>query len=140
MKSVPISHVGIAVQDLDEAVSRYAMLLGKSGPDLLEDVPEQKVKVAMFSGALPEDGGHIELLAGVAEDSPVSKFVAKRGEGLHHLCVYCENIEAKLAELKQAGVRLIDEVPRTGAGGSKIAFVHPAGTHGVLIELEERKG
>ncbi|MBU0984190.1 MAG: methylmalonyl-CoA epimerase [candidate division Zixibacteria bacterium] len=139
MNSVPISHVGIAVKDLDQAIAAYASLLGRSGPDLIEDVPEQKVKVAMFSGAQPEDGGRVELLMGVAEDSPISKFVDRRGEGLHHLCVYVDDIEAKLGDLKAAGVRLIDEVPRIGAGGCRIAFVHPGGSHGVLIELEERR-
>ncbi|HPC12138.1 MAG TPA: methylmalonyl-CoA epimerase [candidate division Zixibacteria bacterium] len=134
-----ISHVGIAVADLDAAVARYRLLTGGAAP-VIVDVPDQKVRVAIFSGgegAPGHGGGRIELVAPVSDDSPVAKFIAKRGEGLHHICLYVADIERKLAELKAAGARLIDETPRCGAEGNRIAFVHPAGSHGVLLELEE---
>ena len=132
-----VSHVGIAVRKLDEAIATYRLISG-SAPVLIEDVPDQKVKVAMFASA-PETGGRIELLQATSDDSPIAGFIAKRGEGLHHICIYVEDIERRLSELKEAGVKLIDESPRVGAEGSRIAFVHPRGSHGVLIELEERK-
>jgi len=128
------------VKDLDAAVATYSLLTGNDSP-ILEEVPEQKVKVAMLADRSdPEgkDGGRVELLTPTGEDSPIAGFLNKRGEGLHHLCIYVDDIEKKLAELKAAGVRLINETPRVGAGGHRIAFVHPAGTGGVLLELEER--
>ena len=136
-----ISHVGIAVKDLDAAMKQYALLAGHAA-DMIEEVPEQKVKVAMFAAAGAAGhgaGGRVELLMATSEDSPIAKFVERKGEGLHHVCIYVSDIEKKLAELKAAGVRLIDETPRIGAGGCRIAFVHPAGANGVLVELEERK-
>lgn len=135
-----ISHVGLAVVDFEAALKRYQLLTGDGHPRIAE-VPDQQVKVAIFSpdrGATEEAGGRIELVSPTSENSPVAKFLAKRGEGLHHLCLYVDNLDEKLAELKKAGVRLIDETPRVGAEGNKIAFLHPAGTCGVLIELEER--
>ena len=140
-KSSLISHVGIAVKDLDAAMKQYALLAGHAA-DMIEEVPEQKVRVAMFaaSGAnAHEAGGRVELLTATSDDSPIAKFIERKGEGLHHICIYVSDIERKLTELKAAGVRLIDETPRIGAGGCRIAFVHPAGANGVLIELEERK-
>ena len=140
MSKVLVSHIGIAVKDLDAAVATYSLLTGNDSP-ILEEVPEQKVKVAMLADRSdPEgkDGGRVELLTPTGEDSPIAGFLNKRGEGLHHLCIYVDDIEKKLAELKAAGVRLINETPRVGAGGHRIAFVHPAGTGGVLLELEER--
>lgn len=135
-----ISHIGIAVADLDAAIARYVLITGDDAPFIV-DVPDQKVKVAIFSGGATEPGhagGRIELVAASSEGSPIAKFIEKRGEGLHHICIYVEDIERKLDELKAAGARLIDETPRVGAEGNRIAFVHPAGSHGVLIELEER--
>jgi len=135
-----ISHVGIAVADLDRAVARWSLLTGDTTPFITE-VPTQMVKVAIFSGGDSDEahgGGRIELVCPSADDSPIAKYLAKRGEGLHHVCLYVDDIEKKLAELKNAGARLIDETPRIGAEGNRIAFVHPAGTHGVLLELEER--
>ncbi|MCK4632247.1 MAG: methylmalonyl-CoA epimerase [candidate division Zixibacteria bacterium] len=131
-----VSHVGIAVVDLDEAVLKYAGLLG-SNKHVVTEVSDQKVKVAMFA---PDDSGatRIELLAATSPDSPIAKYLKKRGEGLHHICIYVDDIDSRLAELKSAGVRLIDETPRIGAEGNRIAFVHPSGANGVLIELEER--
>ncbi len=134
-----ISHVGIAVADLEQAINRYRLLTGQDEP-VLEEVPDQKVRVAIFSTPCCDDlveGGRIELVAATAPDSPISRFIAKRGEGLHHICVYVDDLEKKLSELKAAGIKLIDETPRTGAQGMKIAFVHPSGMHGVLIELLE---
>jgi methylmalonyl-CoA/ethylmalonyl-CoA epimerase len=134
-----ISHIGIAVADLDIAIERYRQLLGQE-PRGISEVTNQKVRVAMFAPSGSENaGGRIELVAGSSPDSPVTKFVRKRGEGLHHICIYVDDLESTLGLLKVAGVRLIDEVPRIGAEGGKIAFVHPESCHGVLIELEERE-
>jgi len=131
-----VSHVGIAVADLDIAVSKYAAILGSDNHTITE-VNDQKVKVAMFA---PDDPGatRIELLAATSSDSPIAKYLEKRGEGLHHICIYVDDIDSRLAELKSAGIRLIDETPHIGAEGNRIAFVHPSGANGVLIELEER--
>ena len=135
IKKSLISHVGIAVQDLDEAIKQYTIITGSS-PEI-EDVPEQKVKVAIFKNEAGGGEGNIELLSATMPDSPISKFVEKNGEGLHHVCIYVKDIEKKLTELKDAGFRLINEKPLIGAVGNKIAFVHPKDCHGVLIELEE---
>lgn len=137
MSEPSISHIGIAVADLDEAVARYRLLTGGSQPSVSE-VADQKVKVAIF-GSSSGGGGRIELLAATSVESPVARFVEKRGEGLHHICLYVDDISAKLDELKQAGVRLIDEEPRIGAEGNRVAFLHPSSFDGVLIELEERR-
>lgn len=130
-----VAHVGIAVADLDAAIERYTALLGR-GPDRVEEVPEMSVRVALFAG---EDvrGGYVELLAPTNPDNSIARFLEHRGEGLHHVCIHVTDIEKKLAELKALGYRLIDETPRVGALGHKIAFVHPSVSHGVLIELEE---
>jgi methylmalonyl-CoA/ethylmalonyl-CoA epimerase len=139
MSNPLISHIGIAVADLEQAINRYRALTGQDEP-VLEEVPDQKVKVAIFSDPSNDDsikGGRIELVAATASDSPIARFIAKRGEGLHHICFYVDDLEKKLSELKAAGIKLIDEIPRTGAEGKKIAFVHPSGMHGVLIELLE---
>lgn len=132
-----ISHIGIAVKDLGKAVTLFATILGHTAEETI-DVPEQKVRVAMFSSGDASAPGRIELLEATSDDSPIKKFIDKRGEGLHHLAVLVEDIERKLDELRQAGFRLIDETPRVGAEGKKIAFVHPASTSGVLLELQER--
>ncbi len=132
-----VSHVGIAVSDLDAAIESYSRLLGR-GPEAIKEVPGMGVRVALFSGDDP-DGGQVELLAAL-KDNSISRFLARHGEGLHHICIYVDDIERKLAELKAGGVRLIDEAPRVGALGHRIAFVHPEGSRGVLIELEERPG
>lgn len=134
---VLVSHIGIAVADLQQSIAAFQRLTGLTvGP--ITDVPDQQVKVAMFSGENPHAGGRIELVAATSPESPIATFIAKRGEGLHHVCIYVDDIVARLAELKAAGVRLIDESPRIGADGEKIAFVHPSGANGVLIELQER--
>ncbi len=128
-----VSHVGIAVRDLDSAIKSYSVLTGSQNP-AVENIESEKVKVAMFSSG----GGRIELLASTSEDSPIAKFINNRGEGLHHICIYVDDIESKLRELKEAGIKVIDETYRTGAEGKKVAFVHPQDLNGVLIEIEEK--
>lgn len=135
-KNLPlIAHVGIAVKDLNIAKQVYSTILGRE-IDSQEDVAGDHVQVAIFAGA--GDEGKIELVSATSSQSPIARFIERKGAGLHHLCVYCDNIESKLAALKLAGVRLIDEKPRTGAEGKRIAFIHPESTDGVLIELQER--
>lgn len=138
MVSGPISHIGVAVADLDEAIGRYRLLTGQAAP-MVESVPDQKVRVAIFSDGNESGGGRIELVAASSPDSPIARFIERRGEGLHHICLYVDDLDQRLAELKAAGVRLIDETPRIGAEGGRIAFVHPSGCNGVLVELEERR-
>lgn len=125
-----INHIGIAVGKIDEALGFWERALGLSNVHA-ETVDEQKVRVAM----LPLGESRIELLEPTSDDSPVSKFLAKRGGGIHHIAVEVEDIEAALLKLKSSGVRLIDEHPRVGAEGCLVAFVHPASTNGVLLEL-----
>jgi methylmalonyl-CoA epimerase len=127
-----IDHIGIAVKSIEEAVKLYA-LLGLNVTET-ETVEEQKVKVAF----LPLGDSEIELLESTDPDGPVAKYIAAKGEGIQHIAFRVENIEESLATLKEAGVRLIDEKPRRGAGGAKIAFLHPKGTNGTLIELCQR--
>lgn len=128
-----IQHLGVAVGSIDEALAFWRDGLGLELKEI-EIVEDQGVRVAM----LPIGESRIELLEATGEETPVGKFIAKRGPGIHHLCVEVSDIEAKLSELKARGVRLIDESPRIGAGGALVAFVHPAGTGGVLIELTQR--
>jgi methylmalonyl-CoA/ethylmalonyl-CoA epimerase len=130
-----VAHVGIAVADLEAAIGKYSVLLGRQ-PNRVENVPEMSVRVAVFAG---DDihGGFVELLAPINPDNSIARFLERRGEGLHHVCIHVADIEKKLSELKALGYRLIDETPRIGALGHRIAFVHPSASHGVLIELEE---
>ncbi|ASI98987.1 methylmalonyl-CoA epimerase [Thermococcus celer] len=128
-----IDHVGIAVKNLDEAVKVWEGLGLKV--DEIEEVPDQKVRTAIIHVG----ESRIELLEPTAEDSPIAKFIAKRGEGIHHIALGVDNIEEHLEKLKDKGYRLIDERPRIGAGGAKIAFVHPKSVTGVLLELCERE-
>ena len=130
---VKIDHIGIAVGDLAGALAFFRDALGLD-VEAPEDVASQRVR-AHF---LPLGDSSIELLEGTAPDSPISKFVAKRGPGMHHVALRVDDIAAALAELKARGVRLIDEAPRPGAHGSRVAFIHPASTQGVLVELVER--
>ncbi|MHB1651916.1 MAG: methylmalonyl-CoA epimerase [Desulfitobacteriaceae bacterium] len=127
-----LDHIGIAVENLEQALKTYESLglVCKH----TERVAEQKVTTA----TLPIGETVLELLEPTEENSPVGKFLASRGAGAHHLAFQVEDIEAKLRELKELGFRLIDEKPRSGAGGSKVAFLHPQGTLGTLIELVER--
>lgn len=125
-----IDHIGIATRGIDEAANFWLSALGVSAIET-EEVADQKVRVAM----LPIGESRIELLEATSEDSPISKFIEKRGPGIHHLAVNVDNIQTALAQLKQNGVRLIDSEPRRGAGGCLVAFVHPSSTGGVLLEL-----
>ena len=127
-----IDHIGIAVRSLAEAVKVYETAVGLSLAGY-DEVEEQGVRVAM----LDIGESRIELVEPTRQDSPIEKFMAKRGEGIHHIAVRVDNIEEALARLKASGVRLIDEKPRRGAHNTRIAFVHPASTHGVLMELVE---
>jgi methylmalonyl-CoA epimerase len=131
MKAI-LDHIGIAVANLDDALAFYRDALGLE-IQVPEDVPSQRVR-AHF---MPAGGAAIELLEATAEDSPIARFVAKRGPGLHHITLRVDDIAAALAQLKSRGVRLIDEVPRPGAHGSLVAFIHPASAHGVLVELTQ---
>ena len=125
-----IDHIGIATRQIDEALGLWQDALGLQ-VDSTEEVTEQGVRVAMLS--IGES--HIELLEPLSQDSPVGKFLEKRGPGIHHLAVRVKDIRASLAQLKEKGTRLIDESPRTGAGGCLVAFVHPSAANGVLLEL-----
>jgi len=127
-----IHHVGIAVESLRVAVPLFERLLGRA-PDTEEVVENQKVRIAMF--ALGES--RIELLEATSPDSPIARFISKRGQGVHHVALAVVNLSGVLAQLEAAGVRLIDREPRIGAGKERIAFLHPASTAGVLIELVE---
>lgn len=130
MKIKRIAHLGIAVKDLDPAKKLYCeqLQLEAKGEEV---VAEQKVKVSFIKVGET----NLELLLPTAEDSPVAKFLETRGEGFHHLALEVEDIDAAVEELKAAGVRLIDEKPREGAHGSRVAFIHPKATFGVLLEL-----
>ena len=125
-----IDHIGIAVNNIEETLMLYRDALGLEVTHIADE-PEQKVKVAF----LPRGGSEIELLEPYAGDGPVRKFMEKRGEGIHHLCLEVDDIEAALVRLAKEGVQLIDEKPRMNSRGQKIAFIHPKGAHGVLIEL-----
>ena len=135
-----ISHIGIAVKNIEESLEKYRLLTGVEPSDI-HSVAEQKVKVAFFASGAGSDSGSpkIELVAPDGQDSPVARFIEKKGEGLHHICLLVDDIEKRLEELTKAGMKLIDESPRIGAEGDLIAFVHPGSTDGVLIELQERK-
>jgi methylmalonyl-CoA epimerase len=127
-----IEHLGVAVASIEEALGFWREALGLDLKEI-EVVEDQGVRVAM----LPIGESRIELLEAISPDSPIDKFIAKRGPGIHHLCIEVDDIDAKLAQLKARGVRLIDEQPRTGAGGALVAFIHPSSTGGVLVELTQ---
>ena len=129
-----IDHIGIAVANLQESLSFWETSLGIELHGI-EEVAEQNVRTAF----LPVGDTEIELLEPTSADSSVARFIEKHGEGLHHIAIRVDDIEAALAEMKAKGIQLIDEKPRNGASGARIAFVHPKATHGVLLELCERK-
>ncbi len=129
---VTLDHVGIAVADVAQALAFYRDALG-----LKVDTPEEVASQRVRAHFIPLGESAIELLEATAEDSPIAKYVAKRGPGLHHITVRVDDIRAALAQLKTKGVRLIDEAPRPGAHGSLVAFIHPASAHGVLVELKQ---
>ena len=128
-----INHLGIATKGIDEALKFWGDALGLENVHT-ETVEDQKVRVAM----LPIGDTRIELLEATSDDSPIAKFIEKRGGGIHHIAVEVENIEASLAKLKANGMRLIDETPRIGAENCLVAFVHPSSANGVLLELVQK--
>lgn len=128
-----ISHIGIAVRDLEAGIAFYEKLGLKL--ESIEEVPSQKVKVAFF----PCGDTRIELLAPTAEDSPVAKYIEKKGEGVQHIAFAVDDLPAELAAKESEGILLIDKEPRPGAHGADIAFLHPKSTLGVLIELCKEK-
>jgi len=134
MSFLKISHIAIAVEDLEAAKKAFETLVGNN-VELVEEVPDQKVRVGM----IPVGESKIELAGPVDPSSTVSKFIQKRGEGIHHICFEVENIKSELSRLKAAGFQLIDEQPRLGADGHQIAFIHPRTTGGVLVELSQKK-
>lgn len=129
-----VDHVGIAVSNLDEAIKLYKDVLGLELHGV-EVVEEQKVKVAF----LPVGDTEVELLESTSPEGPIARYIEAKGQGIQHIAFQVDDIEAALEEMKSKGMRLIDEKPRYGAGGAKIAFLHPKSTNGVLIELCERK-
>ncbi|MDY0039802.1 MAG: methylmalonyl-CoA epimerase [Desulforhabdus sp.] len=133
MKVLKVDHIGIAVKSIEETKKLYHDLLGLSHVGS-ETVEEQKVTTAFF----PVGDTEVELLESTSEDGPIAKYLEKRGEGVQHIAFRVDNIEQALVELKEKGIKLIDEKPRRGAGGAKIAFLHPKSTFGVLVELCER--
>ncbi len=133
MKVKRIDHIGIAVKGIEQAGKFYTDILGLKIEDI-EHVADQKVNVAF----VPVADSEVELLASTDSDGPVAKYLDSRGEGVQHIAFRVEDIEEALKELKEKGVRLIDQAPRKGAGGAKIAFIHPKETNGVLVELCER--
>lgn len=132
MKAV-LDHIGIAVAELDESLAFFRDALGLE-VTAVEEVASQRVRAHFVSAGSTT----LEILEATADDSPIAKFVNRRGPGLHHITLRVDDLAAALAELKERGVRLIDEAPRAGAEGSRVAFVHPSSAHGVLVELKEQ--
>lgn len=134
MKALKVDHIGIAVKNLDETLKFYTDILGLEcqGTEVVE---EQKVRVAF----LPVGDTEVELLESTTEDGPIARFIEKNGEGMQHIAFKVDNIEEAIAYMQEKGMRMIDEAPRYGAGGAKIAFVHPKSSHRVLVELSERE-
>lgn len=128
-----VDHIGIAVKNLDEAVNFYETAIGLKAVGF-ETVEEQKVKVAF----LPCGDSELELLESTEPDGPIARFIEKNGPGIQHVAIRVDDIDKALEELKAKEVRLIDQTPRYGAGGARIAFVHPKATGGVLLELTQR--
>ena len=127
-----IDHIGIVVNDIEEALKVYQQALGLTLTKIQER-PDQAVTIAF----LPTGKSEIELVQPVTSDSGVAKFLQKRGEGIHHICLEVDDIEKTLADLREKGLQLIDEIPRTGPEGERFAFIHPKSTQGVLVELYE---
>ena len=131
--TMKIDHLGIAVRSLSDSLNFYRDALGLelSGT---EEVQDQGVRVAL----LPAGESRIELLEPFSEDTPVGRFIARRGEGLHHICYEVDDLASKLVDLRSRGIRLLDGYPRRGAEGKLVAFLHPASAYGVLVELVEK--
>lgn len=130
-----VDHLGIAVADLAEARRVFEQVLGLPVVEE-EEVPEQRVRVVKLDAG----GTHLELLQSTDPDGPIGRYVAKRGAGIHHVTLRVRNLPGTLAALEAAGVQLIDRQPRVGAGGARIAFLHPRSTAGILVELCEVAG
>jgi methylmalonyl-CoA epimerase len=133
MKIIGIDHIGVAIKDIKKGLEFYEGYLNLKISEPI-DVPTQKVRVAFMQIGNTK----LELIQPSGEDSPVHKFIQKKGEGIHHICFLVDNIEEALIQLKEKEVKLIDQKPRIGATGKKIAFLHPEKSSGVLIELKER--
>ena len=129
---VTIDHIGIAVSSISEALAFYRDALGLE-VQAPEEVGSQRVRAHFIQTG----DSALELLEPTSDDSPIARYLAKRGPGIHHVTLRVDDISAALAQLKARGVRLIDDVPRPGAHGSRVAFIHPSSTHGVLIELKQ---
>ena len=127
-----IHHLGIAVESLEKAVPVFELLLGRA-PDSREKVEDQKVRIAGFQVGETR----IELLEATSPDSPIARFIGKRGPGIHHLTLTDDNLQTTLNELNRRGIKLVDRTPRIGAGGESIAFLHPSSTANILIEMLE---
>jgi len=127
-----LDHVAILVSDLDAAIALFRDVYGLALSEV-EEVPSEKVKVAIFG----HGAGRIELVSPMGPDSPMAKAIEKRGEGLHHICLEVPDIASAMAALKARGAPLLDDKPRPGAGGAQVAFVHPKGSRGVLVELRQ---
>lgn len=127
-----LDHLGIAVRSLDAAVRFYESVLGLRVSGFY-DVPQEKVRVAM----LPLGATRIELLEATAKDSPIARFIAKRGEGLHHIAIKVDDVSTHVRQLRAAGVRLVGDGEQVGAGGHRYTFIHPSSAGGVLVELVE---
>jgi len=130
-----LEHLGIAVKNIEASNPLFASLLGQKSPYKVEEVASEGVKTAFY------DGGNvkIELLEATKTDSPIHKFIEKRGEGLHHIAFEVENIEKSMEEMRQKGIRLLNETPKQGADNKLICFLHPKDTNGILIELCQDK-
>lgn len=124
-----IDHIAIAVNSLEESIKVYTSLLGVE-PEL-ETITAEKVNTAVYD----LNGVSLELIEPIGDDSPITKFLQKKGEGLHHVCLKVDSLEETMTELKEKGIDIIDETPKIGAGGTKIVFIHPKSTGGVLFEL-----
>ncbi|RWR15063.1 methylmalonyl-CoA epimerase [Siminovitchia fortis] len=128
-----VDHIGIAVKSIDEAMVFYTETLGFRCT-AIEEVKTQQVRVAFIDA----NNVKIELLESLDEKGPISKFIEKRGEGIHHIAIGVQSIEERISELKEKGIRMVDDVPKEGAGQSLVAFLHPKSGHGVLYELCEK--
>jgi methylmalonyl-CoA epimerase len=128
-----LDHIGIAVSSIEEALAFYRDALG-----LEIEPPEEVASQRVRAHFIPAGEAALELLEATADDSPIAKYLEKRGPGLHHITLRVDDIRAALDQLKARGVRLIDESPRPGAHGSLVAFIHPSSAHGVLVELKQR--
>jgi methylmalonyl-CoA/ethylmalonyl-CoA epimerase len=132
MKLNKIEHIGLAVKDIEQAAKLYQDVFGCKVSDII-DVPDRKLKIAFVDVS----GTKLELLMGTDDESVISKFIEKKGEGIHHVCFEVEDVEKAAAQLQEKGIELVDK-PRMGAEGKKIVFIKPKSTHGVLIELKEK--